>query len=76
MELQSELNSFPLPLDWIGQGLHCIDIIFFLCNFYKGHIKPHFDNRCKVFELDPCDGFGKVCLVYKDIKAGMWLWWN
>lgn len=37
----------------------------------QGHVKPHFDNRCKVFELDPCDGFGKVCLVYKDIKAGV-----
>ena len=35
-----------------------------------GHVKPHFDNRCKVFELDPCDGHGKVCLVYKDVKAG------
>lgn len=38
---------------------------------FSGHIKPHFDNRCKLFELDPCDGHGKVCLVYKDIKAGM-----
>ena len=37
-----------------------------------GHVKPHFDNRCKVFELDPCDGHGKVCLVYKDVKAGRW----
>lgn len=37
----------------------------------QGHIKPHFDNRCKLFELDPCDGYGKVCLVYKDIKAGV-----
>ncbi|XP_066021529.1 tubulin polyglutamylase complex subunit 2-like [Pocillopora verrucosa] len=36
----------------------------------QGHLKPHFDNRCKVFELDPCDSYGKVCLVYKDIKAG------
>lgn len=36
-----------------------------------GHVKPHFDNRCKVFELDPCDGHGKVCLVYKDVKAGV-----
>ncbi|CAH3138253.1 unnamed protein product [Pocillopora meandrina] len=37
----------------------------------QGHIKPHFDNRCKVFELDACDSYGKVCLVYKDIKAGV-----
>ncbi|XP_068691129.1 tubulin polyglutamylase complex subunit 2-like [Montipora foliosa] len=37
----------------------------------QGHVKPHFDTRCKVFELDPCDSFGKVCLVYKDVKAGV-----
>lgn len=42
-----------------------------ILNSSLGHIKPHFDNRCKVFELDPCDGYGKVCLVYKDIKAGV-----
>ncbi|RMX38523.1 hypothetical protein pdam_00020755 [Pocillopora damicornis] len=28
----------------------------------QGHIKPHFDNRCKVFELDPCDSYGLVSL--------------
>lgn len=32
--------------------------------------KPSFDSRCKVFELDPCDGYGKVCLVYREAKAG------
>ncbi|XP_031551944.1 tubulin polyglutamylase complex subunit 2-like [Actinia tenebrosa] len=37
----------------------------------QGHVKPHFDNRCKVFEVDPCDGSGKVCLVYKHIRAGV-----
>ncbi|XP_032217949.1 tubulin polyglutamylase complex subunit 2 isoform X1 [Nematostella vectensis] len=37
----------------------------------NGHVKPHFDSRSKLFELDPCDGFGKVCLVYKDVKAGV-----
>ncbi|XP_072037495.1 tubulin polyglutamylase complex subunit 2-like [Amphiura filiformis] len=31
---------------------------------------PHFDQRSCVFELDPCDGHGKVCLVYKDTKPG------
>ena len=33
-------------------------------------MRPHFDSRSKVFELDPCGGFGKVCLVYNDLKAG------
>jgi len=30
----------------------------------KGRSLPHYDGRCKIFELDPCSGFGKVCLVY------------
>ncbi|XP_053264995.1 tubulin polyglutamylase complex subunit 2-like [Podarcis raffonei] len=33
--------------------------------------KPHLDVRSLVFELDPCGGNGKVCLVYKDTKPGM-----
>ncbi|XP_077989104.1 tubulin polyglutamylase complex subunit 2-like [Glandiceps talaboti] len=32
--------------------------------------KPHFDSRSRAFELDPCEGHGKVCLVYKDTKPG------
>ncbi|XP_069819369.1 tubulin polyglutamylase complex subunit 2 isoform X2 [Dendropsophus ebraccatus] len=32
--------------------------------------KPHFDSRNAIFELDPCDGNGKVCLVYKKHKPG------
>ncbi|XP_054253300.1 tubulin polyglutamylase complex subunit 2 isoform X6 [Indicator indicator] len=30
--------------------------------------KPHFDSRSLIFELDPCNGNGKVCLVYKQAK--------
>ncbi|KAF1466238.1 Tubulin polyglutamylase complex subunit 2, partial [Pygoscelis adeliae] len=30
--------------------------------------KPHFDSRSLIFELDPCNGNGKVCLVYKHAK--------
>ncbi|XP_019373636.1 PREDICTED: tubulin polyglutamylase complex subunit 2 isoform X2 [Gavialis gangeticus] len=30
--------------------------------------KPHFDSRSLIFELDPCNGNGKVCLVYKNTK--------
>lgn len=36
----------------------------------SGFEKPTFDGRCKVFELDPCDSFGKVCLVYRESKTG------
>lgn len=36
----------------------------------SGQEKPTFDNRCKVFELDPCDGYGRVCLVYKESRTG------
>ncbi|XP_070542797.1 tubulin polyglutamylase complex subunit 2-like isoform X1 [Ptychodera flava] len=32
--------------------------------------KPHFDTRSRAFELDPCEGYGKVCLVYKNTKPG------
>ncbi|XP_063780078.1 tubulin polyglutamylase complex subunit 2 [Pseudophryne corroboree] len=31
---------------------------------------PHFDSRNTIFELDPCNGDGKVCLVYKSSKPG------
>ncbi|XP_046409199.1 tubulin polyglutamylase complex subunit 2 [Ischnura elegans] len=27
---------------------------------------PNFGVKCKIFELDPCQGLGKVCLVYHD----------
>jgi len=30
---------------------------------------PHFDSRSKCFELDPCQGHGKICLVYPDAKS-------
>lgn len=32
--------------------------------------KPHFDSRSLIFELDPCNGNGKVCLVYRHTKPG------
>ena len=38
--------------------------------FFVGFEKPTFDSRCKIFELDPCDSFGKVCLVYRESKTG------
>ncbi|XP_012685551.2 tubulin polyglutamylase complex subunit 2 [Clupea harengus] len=31
-----------------------------------GREQPHFDSRSRIFELDPCAGNGKVCLVYKN----------
>nr|KAF6331232.1 tubulin polyglutamylase complex subunit 2 [Myotis myotis] len=33
--------------------------------------KPHFDSRSVIFELDPCNGNGKVCLVYKKGKPAL-----
>lgn len=32
---------------------------------------PRFDNRSRIFELDPCQGYGKVCLVYLDTSPGL-----
>ena len=28
------------------------------------------DSRCKIYELDACDGYGRVCLVFRESKAG------
>lgn len=36
----------------------------------NGAEKPHFDSRSRIFELDPCAGNGKVCLVYKNCSEG------
>ncbi|XP_027468481.1 tubulin polyglutamylase complex subunit 2-like isoform X1 [Zalophus californianus] len=33
--------------------------------------KPHSDSRSVIFELDPCNGNGKVCLVYKRGKPAL-----
>lgn len=33
--------------------------------------KPHFNSQCRIFELDSCDGNGKVCLVYKNTQSGV-----
>ncbi|XP_056586944.1 tubulin polyglutamylase complex subunit 2 [Triplophysa dalaica] len=33
--------------------------------------KPHFDFRSRIFELDSCNGNGKVCLVYKNCTQGV-----
>ncbi|XP_065100131.1 tubulin polyglutamylase complex subunit 2 [Paramisgurnus dabryanus] len=32
---------------------------------------PHFDSRSRIFELDPCNGNGKACLVYKGCTPGV-----
>ncbi|XP_071168630.1 tubulin polyglutamylase complex subunit 2-like isoform X1 [Mytilus edulis] len=32
--------------------------------------KPSFDSRCKIYEMDPCDGYGRVCLVFRENKTG------
>ncbi|XP_074644589.1 tubulin polyglutamylase complex subunit 2-like [Tubulanus polymorphus] len=33
--------------------------------------RPRFDARSRLFELDPCEGHGKVALCYKNTKAGV-----
>ncbi|XP_048875862.1 tubulin polyglutamylase complex subunit 2 isoform X3 [Brienomyrus brachyistius] len=32
---------------------------------------PRFDSSTRIFELDPCNGNGKVCLVYQNCTPGM-----
>ncbi|XP_071965443.1 tubulin polyglutamylase complex subunit 2-like [Antedon mediterranea] len=36
-----------------------------------GRKQPHFDLRSRVFELDPCNGYGKTCLVYNNTTQGV-----
>ncbi|XP_067664466.1 tubulin polyglutamylase complex subunit 2-like isoform X2 [Haliotis asinina] len=37
----------------------------------SGIEKPTFTGRNRIYELDSCDGYSKVCLVYKEAKAGV-----
>nr|XP_033791223.1 tubulin polyglutamylase complex subunit 2 [Geotrypetes seraphini] len=37
----------------------------------RGCEKPHFDSRNLIFELDHCNGNGKVCLIYRVTKTGL-----
>ena len=38
--------------------------LFDLEDVQDAHNTPHFDEKSRNFELDNCNGFGKVCLVY------------
>lgn len=37
-----------------------------LCNPKTDSNRPHFSVRSKIFEIDSCQGSGRVCLVYLD----------
>ncbi|XP_071097084.1 tubulin polyglutamylase complex subunit 2-like isoform X1 [Haliotis cracherodii] len=37
----------------------------------SGIEKPTFTGRNRIYELDFCDGYSKVCLVYKEAKAAL-----
>ena len=32
--------------------------------------RPSLTGACRIFELDPCGGYGKVCLVYRTACKG------
>ena len=38
------------------------------CMFADGPSKPKFTGGFRLFELDSCDNYGKVCLVYREPK--------
>ncbi|XP_078493384.1 tubulin polyglutamylase complex subunit 2-like isoform X1 [Ciona intestinalis] len=38
---------------------------------HEGDDEPHFDGRSRIFELDACNGVGKVCLVYMKAVPGL-----
>ena len=43
---------------------NCRHFITFKQTFIWFALAPHFDEKSRNFELDNCNGFGKVCLVY------------
>ena len=49
--------------------LFCV-LFKLIINISIGLEKPSFDSRCKIYELDPCDGYGRVCLVFRENKTG------
>ena len=60
------------------QFLPCLLIkVVFLCLLFKmlsddeKPKPPHFDGRARIFELDPCSGYGKVSLVYRKATPGI-----
>ena len=40
------------------------------CNNIIATLVPRFDETSVNFELDNCSGYGKVCLVYRNVKPG------
>ncbi|XP_041362892.1 tubulin polyglutamylase complex subunit 2-like [Gigantopelta aegis] len=36
----------------------------------SGVDKPSLTESCRIYELDPCNGYGKVCLVYRAPRKG------
>ncbi|KAG5834171.1 hypothetical protein ANANG_G00258620 [Anguilla anguilla] len=60
---------------WVGRSdfdhFHNFDILYlgiFGCTLgiRRPPRVPHFGERSRIFELDPCGGNGKVCLVYRN----------
>uniref|UniRef100_A0A1B6BZZ9 Knr4/Smi1-like domain-containing protein n=1 Tax=Clastoptera arizonana TaxID=38151 RepID=A0A1B6BZZ9_9HEMI len=42
-----------------------------ICNQFDSDVpSPNFGAKCKIFELDPCQNVGKVCLVYMEKPEG------
>lgn len=41
-----------------------------VCDLFLEREKPKWDHRSRIFELEPCDGYGKVCLVYRNTAKG------
>ncbi|KAM9814042.1 tubulin polyglutamylase complex subunit 2 [Neosynchiropus ocellatus] len=67
--LLQPVSLFSLPnapsladLDWEENNLD---------GLAPGPSLPHFDSRSRIFELDSCEGNGKVCLVYKNCTPGV-----
>uniref|UniRef100_A0A8B9KAX4 Tubulin polyglutamylase complex subunit 2 n=1 Tax=Astyanax mexicanus TaxID=7994 RepID=A0A8B9KAX4_ASTMX len=64
LRLLTESNIYSLPSAPTLADLDFEDA------FEEGHEEPHFDSRSRIFELDPCGGNGRACLVYKDCSPG------
>ncbi|KAI5091452.1 tubulin polyglutamylase complex subunit 2 [Silurus meridionalis] len=60
LRLLVQSNIYSLP------GAPTVADLDFKDDLEEEQEQPHFDSRSRIFELDPCSGNGRVCLVYKN----------
>ncbi|KAK7484590.1 hypothetical protein BaRGS_00024222 [Batillaria attramentaria] len=64
----ARLNQPPETVSHVAPSLNDLDLDS--DDETDGPSKPKFTGGFRMFELDPCDGYGKVCLVYREQRQG------